>query len=73
MAEKLDPEELVSFKELLMSEGIQSDALINLLNPKGIITKKELLEEMEMVQASIPNTKKVSILSRGNHDRYRNH
>lgn len=35
MAEKLDPEDLVSFEELLMSEVIQSEALINLLDRKG--------------------------------------
>jgi hypothetical protein len=29
MAEKLDPKEVVSFDELLMSEAIQSEALIN--------------------------------------------
>ena len=40
MAEKLDPKEIVSFKELLMSEVIQSEALINLLDRKGIITKE---------------------------------
>jgi hypothetical protein len=41
MAEKLDPKEIVSFEELLMYEVIQSDALINLLDRKGIITKTE--------------------------------
>ena len=60
MAEKLDPKELFSFKELLMFKVIQSDALINLLDRKGIITKKELLEEMKRVQASIPNGDKHS-------------
>jgi len=49
MAEKLDPKELVSFKELLMSEVIQSEAIINLLDKKGIISKRELLEEMKNV------------------------
>ncbi len=53
MAELLDPKELVTFKELLMSEVIQSEALINLLDRKGIITKTELLEEMKRVQASM--------------------
>lgn len=53
MAEQLDPKELVSFKELLMSEVIHSEALVNLLDRKGIITKKELLEEMKKVQASL--------------------
>jgi hypothetical protein len=53
--EKLDEKkELVSPDELLMSEVIQSEALINLLDRKGIITKKKLLEEMKRVQASLP-------------------
>ena len=42
MAEKLDPKEIVTFEDLLMSEVIQSEALINLLDRKGIITKQEL-------------------------------
>jgi hypothetical protein len=58
MAEKLDPKELVSFKELLMSEVIQSEALINLLDRKGLITKRELLEEMKKVQATMVKAKK---------------
>ena len=53
MAEKLDEKQLVEFKELLMSEVIQSDALINLLDRKGLISKKELLEEMRRVQAAM--------------------
>ena len=36
-----------------MSEVIQSEALINLLDRKGIISKQELLEEMKRVQASM--------------------
>ena len=58
MAEKLDPKEVVNFKELLMSEVIQSEALINLLDRKGIITKRELLEEMKRVQATLPQKRK---------------
>ena len=57
MAEELDPKELVSFEEPLMSEVIQSEALINLLDRKGIITKRELLEKMKKVQASLPSAK----------------
>ncbi len=52
MAEKLDPREIVTAEELLMSEVIQSNALINLLDQKGIITKAELLEEIKPVNAS---------------------
>ncbi len=53
MAEKLDEKQMVEFKELLMSEIIQSEALINLLDRKGIVSKQELLEEMRRVQASM--------------------
>jgi len=57
MAEQLDAEEPISFKELLMSEIINSEALINLLDLKGIITKQELLEEMRRVQAAMVKSK----------------
>jgi hypothetical protein len=59
MAELLDPKEIVSFDELLMSEVIQSEALINLLDRKGIISKTELLEEMKKVQATLPKSERV--------------
>jgi hypothetical protein len=58
MAKKLNPKELVSSEELLMSEVIQSEALINLLDNKGLISKREFLEEMKRVQASIIKSKK---------------
>jgi hypothetical protein len=41
MAELLAPKEIISFEDLLMSEVILSEALINLLDRKGIITKTE--------------------------------
>lgn len=55
MAEKLDQKQIVDFRELLLSEVIQSEALINLLDKKNIISKQELLEEIKRVQASIIN------------------
>ena len=55
MAEKLDQKQTVDIKELLMSEVIQSEALINLLDRKGLISKQELLEEMTQVQLSMQN------------------
>ena len=58
MAELLDPKEIVSFEDLLMSEVIQSEALINLLDRKGIITKQELLEEMKRVKATLPRSER---------------
>ena len=49
MAEKLDNKETVSFEELLMSNTIEQEALVNLLVKKGIITRQELLEEIGRV------------------------
>jgi hypothetical protein len=57
MAEKLDPKQIVDIKELLISEVIQSAALINLLDRKGIVSKTALLEEKKRVQASLIKTK----------------
>jgi len=57
MAKELDPKELVSFKELLMSEVIQSEALINILDKKGIVSKQELLNEMRRVKAIMVKSK----------------
>jgi hypothetical protein len=54
MAGKLDPKELVSFRELLMSNTIEQEALVNLLERRGIITKAELLEEIERLRDKGP-------------------
>jgi hypothetical protein len=51
MAEKLDQKHIVDFKKSLMSEIIQSEAIINLLNKEGIISKQELLEEKKKAQS----------------------
>ena len=56
MAKKLDPKETVDFKDLLVSEIIQHEALINLLDKKGIISKKELLEEVKKIAAKLPKS-----------------
>ena len=53
MAKALDPRETVTFKELLMSEVIQAEALINLLDRKGIISKQEILEEIRAINATM--------------------
>lgn len=53
MAKQLDPKELVSFKEMLLTEVVTSEAIINLLDRKGIISKRELMQEMKRVQASM--------------------
>jgi len=51
MAKQLDPNELVSFKELLMANSIQVDTLCQLLIEKGIITQEEYFTKLKQVQA----------------------
>jgi len=50
MAEKLDPKETVSFEELLITNVVEQEALVNLLEKKGVITKAELLEEIKKLR-----------------------
>jgi len=50
MAEKLDEKEVVSFKELLMSQIINLDAVTQLLIEKGIITEEEFYAKLKAVQ-----------------------
>jgi len=53
MAQTLGRRETVDLKELLVSEIIHSEALVNLLEQEGIITKQELLEETKKVKAQV--------------------
>ena len=46
MAEKMDLKKSVNFEEILMSNIFEQEALINLLEKKGLITKIELIEEI---------------------------
>lgn len=50
MAERLNNDELVSFKELLMSNEIYMEAIVQLLVDKGVFTKEELLGKIKQVQ-----------------------
>lgn len=50
MAEKLDPKELVSFDELLMSTVYTQEAIMNLLDKKGILKKSEVIEEIKRLK-----------------------
>ena len=49
MAKKPDNKETVTFEELLTSNTIEQEALVNLLVKKVIITKQELLDEIRRV------------------------
>ena len=51
MAEKLDAQELVQFKELLIANTIQVDALAQLLIEEGLISEQKFLAKLKTVQA----------------------
>ena len=53
MAERLNDDELVSFKELLMSNEIYLEALVQLLVDKGVFTKQELLGKIKQVHVDL--------------------
>ena len=57
MAEKLGPKELVTFKELLIANSIQVDAVAQLLIEKGIITKEGFFNKLIQVQAEYKSRK----------------
>ena len=50
MAEQLDQDELVSFKELLIANSIQVDALVMLMIDKCFFTKDEYFTKLKQVQ-----------------------
>ncbi len=57
MAQQLSPEELASFKELLISGMIEIQTIAQLLIEKGIITQREYDVKLKQVQAEYLNKK----------------
>lgn len=49
MATPLDPKQIVSFEELLMSQVVQQEALTRLLVEKEIFSKEKFLERVRVV------------------------
>ena len=49
MATPLDPKQLLSFEELLMSQVVEQEALTRLLIEKGVFTKEEFLDTVRVV------------------------
>lgn len=50
MAEKLDQKETVSLEELLLSNIYTQEAIINLLDEKGLLKKEEVLKEIKRLK-----------------------
>ncbi len=52
MAEKMDKREMVSFEELLISNMYEQEALVLLLEEKGILTRGEVLEKIKQLRVA---------------------
>ena len=57
MSIALDPKQIVSFEELLMSQVVQQEALTRLLVEKGVFSKEEFLEMVKLVNREMKRTK----------------
>ena len=57
MTEILDDRELVRFKEMLIANSIQVDALAQLLIEKGIFSEQEFFTKLKMVQMEYESKK----------------
>ena len=51
MTQSLDSKDLVTFKELLMANSIQVDALVQLLIEQGLISEQRFFQKLKQVQA----------------------
>ena len=49
MAKKPDSRETVPLEEVVMSNVYSQEAIVNLLEKKGLLTKKEVLDEMKRI------------------------
>ncbi len=50
MAEKVDDKEMVTAQELISSIVYTQEAIVRLLERKGILTQKEVLDEIKKVR-----------------------
>jgi len=57
MTKQLDQKEIVSFKEMLLANSIQMDALAQLLIEKEIITEQEYFTKLKQVQSEYQERK----------------
>ncbi len=50
LGKKLDEKEIVSLEELVISNAFTQEAIINILERKGLLSKTELLEEINRIR-----------------------
>jgi hypothetical protein len=58
MAQKIDPADLETFREFMLANSIQLDAITQLLIDKGIITQEEFVTKLKQVQTDYMSRKR---------------
>ncbi len=53
MAEKLDPKQVATFEELLMTVHYEQEALRRALVRKGVLTNEDVLKEVKAVRREL--------------------
>jgi hypothetical protein len=57
MAKVLGGRQAVPLEEVVLAQVFQLEALLNVLERKGVITKAEVLEEIKRLQANTPKAR----------------
>ncbi len=57
MAEKLDPKEIVTLEELAISSMWEMAALVEVLEKKGLLTKKDILDAIRELRRKNPRAR----------------
>jgi hypothetical protein len=57
MPDQPEKRETVSVEELALSNAYQLEAMINVLEQKGLLTRAEVLEELEVIAATMGKKK----------------
>lgn len=57
MAERTDRQDMTTVEEVLLGQALELEALMNVLERKGVLSKAEILEEMKRLRVSAPKAK----------------
>ena len=57
MARGIGRQGVTTLEEVIMAQALEMEALLNVLEKKGVLNKAEVLEEMTRLRASDPKVK----------------
>ena len=57
MPKGIGRQDLTTVEEVVLAQVLELEALMNVLERKGLLTKAEVLEEMKRLRASTPKAK----------------